>query len=881
MVEPLRVLICEDSENDMILLVHHLEAAGFAPVKRRVESADGLRSALADESWDIVLCDYKMPQFSGLDAIKIIQETDIDLPVIIISGNIGEEVAVEAMRTGVRDYFMKGKLKKLGPAIRRELREAGIQRERRQGIEKIQHLNSVLRAIRNIHQYIVRGPEALGLIEKTCQEMVSTRGFESAWAFLTPEAPGGQQVYECGWGDSFPDLIAKLEAGDLPGCCQKALEKPGAMTIYGPTATYANCDLCTVPEKESERCIVFVTNLRHADTHYGFLCISAFPNQAVDEEEEMLLAEVGADIGLALHSIEMISKRQQAEVDLKRKQRAITLNNEIAGVFLTSPPDQIHADALGVVCEALDSSCGFFGYVDEAGDLVCPAMTTTMWEQGYIADNCRVFPISAEEGEWAKALHEKQTLIANDSLNFSGGRLPMKCAMAVPIVHREALIGQFFLADKPGGYDEDDRILLESAAGQTAPVLSAILVADRRKRELEELEEQYRQAQKMEAIGRLAGGVAHDFNNLLTVINGYAGLALDGLREGDPLQKSIQQIQGAGKRAAALTHQLLAFSRKQVMELKIVDQNEVIHNLEKMLGRLIREDVELRILLADNLGNVRVDPGQIEQVVMNLVVNARDAMPKGGILTIETANVELGDDYVTKHPGNKAGPYVMLKVTDDGTGMDEDTKAQVFEPFFTTKVTGQGTGLGLATVYGIIKQSDGDIVVESEPGKGTTFRVYLPRVVDAKTEPGPKVELKTHRGTETVLIVEDDKSVRGLVSRILESAGYRVIMAVNGGDALLKCERYIGEIHLVLTDVVMPMMGGRELADRLAEVKMNLKVLYMSGYTDNDIVNHGLHSKDVHFIGKPFSAQDLLVRVRAALEDERPYRSMAKEVEEA
>ncbi|MBW2732345.1 MAG: PAS domain S-box protein [Deltaproteobacteria bacterium] len=373
------------------------------------------------------------------------------------------------------------------------------------------------------------------------------------------------------------------------------------------------------------------------------------------------------------------------------------------------------------------------------------------------------------------------------------------------------------------------------------------------------LEEQYQQLQKMDSIGRLAGGVAHDFNNVLTVINSYASMAIDSLREGDPLRADIQQILHAGNRASTLTRQLLAFSRKQVMEPKVLDLNEVIVELEKMLKRLIGEDIECHTMLAKDLDRVCADPGQVEQVLMNLAVNARDAMPQGGKLLIKTSNVTLRD-LVAKR-------YVMLTVSDNGVGICAEVKEHIFEPFFTTKDVGQGTGLGLATVYGIVKQSGGNIQVTSEPGKGTTFKIYLPQVDETKTEPPTDFTTPHLHGSGTVLVVEDEKPVRILTSRILTSAGYTVLTAANGGEALLECEQRTEGIDLVLTDVVMPKMGGKELADRLAKLCPNLKVLYMSGYTDGTIGRHGLLDEDTHFIAKPFSSATLLKKIRSVLED--------------
>jgi PAS domain S-box-containing protein len=412
------------------------------------------------------------------------------------------------------------------------------------------------------------------------------------------------------------------------------------------------------------------------------------------------------------------------------------------------------------------------------------------------------------------------------------------------------------------------KIPIYDALGRGRHLLGVSVDITEQKLATDELQEQLRQAQKMEAVGRLAGGVAHDFNNLLSVIMGYTSLSLDAVSSDDPIRAQLSEVLSASERARELTRQLLAFSRQQVLEPRVVNLNEVISHVERMLERLIGEDVEFTALKAKDLGSVRVDPGQIEQVLLNLVVNARDAMPKGGKLTLETANVELDETYAAEHPPVVAGSHVMLAVSDTGHGMDRTTQERIFEPFFTTKEIGRGTGLGLSTVFGVVRQSGGHIWVYSEPGKGAVFKLYFPRAQAEAHVPGHRPRPVPRSGTETVLVLEDEEHVRRVVLAMLARTGYRVLEAATPARAIDIASDPAQGIDLLLTDVVMPTMSGPEVVERIRELRPKLKAICMSGYTDETVFRHGILESGVAFLQKPITPDSLRQKIRSVLDEE-------------
>lgn len=635
----LRVLMVEDSPDDAELVLAALRGGGFELTFERVETKEEMIAALEGREWDVVLSDYSLPRFSAPAAFTTLTDKRRDVPFIIVSGTIGEEVAVGAMKLGVQDYILKSNLTRLSAAVEREVREFSDQRRVRDQL----------------------------------------RRSDDRYRHLFENSPLAMWVYDL-------QTLKVIAANEQ------------AVQLYG----YDSEEFCSLTLAE-----------------------------ILDQEEESRKFYVGG------------ASPPPGEKTWRHRRKDGSV------LFVETRTQDVEIDG---------------------------------WELRLVA------------------------------------------------VH-----------------DVTARRRAEDALRKT--------------------EEQLRHAQKMEAVGRLASGVAHDFNNLLSVVLGCANLVLDDLKPGDPIYAELQEIKKAGERGGALTRQLLAFSRKQLLQPRVIDLNQILAEIQPMLRRILGEDVELSILPSRSLGKVCADPGQIEQILMNLVVNARDAMPDGGSVTIETSNQDLDASYGAEHVDVPTGSYVMFAVSDTGMGMERKVQERIFEPFFTTKEAGKGTGLGLSTVFGIVKQSGGHIWVYSEVGKGTTFRIYLPLWEGAEQATAPAAASPASlRGSETVLLVEDEEQVRNVTRSILRRHGYNVLEAQNAGEALLICERYEAKIHLLLTDVVMPRMSGRELAMRLAPMRPGMKVLFVSGYTETAIVHHGVIDAGVAFLQKPITPGALARKVRETID---------------
>jgi PAS domain S-box-containing protein len=705
----------------------------------------------------------------------------LDIPFIIISGTVGETLAVEAMRSGANDYLMKDHLARLVPTIERELQEARNRRARREAEEALKASEAQLRLQVTALQ---SAGNAIVITDRDGNISWVNSAFSKLTGYSAEEVTAEKtSLLKSGYHNPefYEDLWKRILSGESWRGEMINKRKNGSIYFEEQTIT---------PVRDETGEIV------------NFIAIKQDVTERKRAEEERA--------------------RLTAEIDTQRQRL-----------------DNIVASVPGVVWE-------FWGGAElenQRFDFVSDYVQTML---GYAVDEWLSVP-----NFLLSIIHpdDRQSALDDIKSAFEG--------------RTDKFSFRWIGKDSRIVWAESSVVVIRDKNGTPTGMRGVTIDATNRKT----LQEQLWQSQKMEAVGQLAGGVAHDFNNLLTAITGYSDLTIRRLPEDDPLRHNVEEIKKAGDRAAALTRQLLAFSRKQILQPQVLNLNSVAQDLEKMLHRLIGEDIELRTSLEEDLGNVQADPGQIEQVIVNLAVNARDAMPRGGKLTIETRNIYLDQSYADQRVAVKTGPHVMLAVSDTGSGMDEETQQRIFEPFFTTKAIGKGTGLGLSTVYGIISQSGGTIWVYSEVGLGTTFKIYLPRV-DENASDYIRASAATAplTGTETILLAEDEEVVRKLASQVLRFYGYQVIEAENGSDALRTAESYGQTIDLLLTDVVMPEMSGRELSQQIAVLRPEMKLLFMSGYTDDAVVHHGVLDAKTNFIQKPFGPEALARKVREVLD---------------
>ena len=799
----IRILMVEDDPQDAALAEREVRRTDIFCTFRRVESRDGMVEALREFTPDVIITDHSLPAFSARDVLQVAQQRSPGTPVIIVSGRLGDEPAVQYLQAGAVDYIVKDHLHRLGPAVLRALDT----KHSREAQARAHQLQAATYRIAQVAMSTPGLQDLLPAVHLIVGELMPAENFYIALYDAASDLlsfPYVVDEHDTDFSSKKPGkglteyVLRTGQALLVTPEVQAELEQRGEVNLVGAPSI----DWLGVPLKIGDRTIgVLVAQTYAPRVRYG-------------EREKEILQFVSTQVAMAI-------ERGRADAELRGSEA------RLKAIIDAALDAVITMDGDGLVRSWSLQAERVFGW--PAAEAVGRRLSTTIVPPRYRDAHERGLAHFHASGE-GPVLNQR---IEITGLCRDGREIPVELTITPVRVEGAWLFSAFVR-------DISERKLLEA---------------------------QFRQAQKMEAVGRLAGGIAHDFNNLLTAITGYADLALEDLRKDDPMRQDVEEILRAAHRAAALTRQLLAFSRQQVLAPRVLNLNDVVQSAEKMLRRLLGEDIELEAVLAPDLGRLKADAGQLEQVIVNLAVNAGDAMPTGGKLTIETADAEMPETRVRELTTVPAGRYVMLAISDSGTGMDEETKARIFEPFFTTKEQGKGTGLGLATVYGIVKQSGGFIWVYSEPGHGTTFKIYLPRVEDAADAPAPPVgPVEVPRGTETVLVVEDEEAVRALARTALTRKGYHVLEAANGGEALLLCESEPMLIHLLVTDVVMPGLSGADLAQRLALLRPGMKVLFISGYMDRAAARHGKMQPGAAYLEKPFTLDALARKVREVLD---------------
>ncbi len=928
--QDLRVLLVEDNPGDVTLLRKMLSRDRL--VTYRLETASSLEEALETAGrghYDLVLLDLGLPDSSGLDTLRSFRSGAPDVPVVVLTGLQDEEAGMEALSEGAQDYLVKSLAD--AESLHRSIRFA-IERAGRSSL--VEHLNRVLRSIRNVNQLIVRETDPERLISRTCGILLEERGYRSAWIVIDrPGEASPGPLYACRsvsreQCDAFLEMV---EGGRLPECCDLLSDTP-VKWIDEPEDNCAGCPL----RKDYGESDAIVGEIAHGGHRFGYIGVSSTLGTTDPDEELSLLSEAAGDIAFALHSIRTGRRGARSEEELERSRerfRAIFTGQPVAA-FVMSMPDLR-------VMYANEAAVRQYGYAAEEMEGMTPdrfdsperaamvperiaeleAEGRIEFESVHLRSDGSSFPVHVsgalvelEEGSRAmlalcrdvssrkraeRALVESEERYRNYVESAPIGVALLDRELVMREVNRalcdmvgrpaEELAGTSLLELVPegtwdrtvaafGSVDGRGRVsldmpFLKADGGRGTWMLEAALhdghylcyLGDTTERS--GLEAQLRQAQKMEAIGQLAGGVAHDFNNLLQVMGGYASIALEMMESRNPARASVEEISTACDRAARLVSQLLAMSRRQVLSMDSVDLNEVVASVREMLDRVIGERIEIELVQSRELGMVRADRGHIEQVLMNLCINARDAMPEGGRLTLETENVLLDEGYCRAHHWASPGRYVLLSVTDTGKGMEAEVLEHIFEPFFTTKGAERGTGLGLSTVYGIVRQHEGMITAYSEPGVGSTFKVYLPLVERRAADVGSKLSGPVGGGDETILLAEDDDLVRNLTVRILERAGYTVVTAVDGRQALERMrELPEGSVQLALLDVVMPEMDGHEVYEALRRDHPDIRFLFASGYSMNSVHTSFVLDEDIKLLQKPFAPDELLRRVREILD---------------
>ena len=759
---PLRALHLDDNPLDSELIESMLVGEGIPCRIQRVTTRMSFMQALEGEHVDVILSDVSLPAFNGMEALAIVRKTCPQIPFIFVTGTVGEETAIETLKSGARDYVLKHRLSRLVPSVKRALREAEERNKRKRTEDLLREREQLFRLI------MENTTDLIAVLDTHGRRVYNNRAYQALLG--TPESLRGTDAFR----EVHPDDQAAL----------RMLFLETVETGMGKRIEYR----LVVPDGRV---------------------------RLIESQDNVIRDAAGAVINVVVVSRD-ITERKQSEEALRRSEHWLRtiLDSEPACVMIVGRDERIE--------EMNPAGLAMMGTASEAEAIGRPILPF----------------IHTEDRETFSTKHR-------DAL--AGTPQRFQCRL-VTLQNAVRWIEAYAVP-----FGEDPR----------EPM--SVLIVARDITESRKMEAQLQQALKMEAIGRLAGGVAHDFNNMLTGISGHGDLLLRQLPPESPLRRHAEEIKQSCKRCAALTNQLLTFSRSQVLQPKILDLSRALIGMEGMLRPLIGEEVILRIHVETAPTHVRMDPTQLEQIVLNLSINARDAMPNGGLLTIETATVVL-DGASVAHRELRPGVYLRLSVQDTGIGMDEQTMLRIFEPFFTTKEPGKGTGLGLSTVYGIVQQSGGCIEVESIIGKGSTFLLFFP-IMEGAGQPSlvSSHSQSAHPIPKTILVVEDDPVVRGIIVEVLSLSGYRVVEAANGEEAIARCHRDDGHFDLLLTDVVMPHVGGRQLAQQLYERYPQMKVLFMSGHLDDAILREGLSREGMAFLPKPFTPEALEQKIRDIL----------------
>ncbi len=821
MGRPLRILIVEDSEDDTLLMVHELKRGGYKPVFERVESPEAMISALNREAPDLIIADYTMPHFSGRAALNLYRERNMEIPFILVSGTIGDDVGVEAMIAGAHDYICKSNLARLVPAISRELREAETRIARKAADQALRKAHEELE--RRVNERTAELAQANRALKAEIEER---RHAENA---LQESEEKFRLLFE-----KSSDPILLLDGVVFIDCNEAALKllrcakeqliglRPFDLAPKrqpdGRLSSEKARELIDVALKEGVNRFEWVRRTLDGEDLWIDTSLTVIPIRG-----KQIMYTVCRDI----------TERKRAEEDLRATHQRLFDIIE----FLPDATFVIDKEKKVV-----------------AWNRACEEMTG-VGKEGIIG-----------KGDFAYAVpfYGVRRPLLIDYVTMDSDELSQEYQS----IRRngDRLYGEAFV---PAAYNGRGAFL----AGHAAPLFDkkgnmvGAIESLFDKTGFKHLESQLRQAQKMEAIGTLTGGIAHDFNNILTALLGYAGLLKT--KTNDPTTLIyVDHVLSASQKARDLVRSLSGFSRRQAMDLKPINIHGVIRGTKKLLKQLLTEDILVKTHLYPEDITIMADATQIDQILFNLAANAGDAMPRGGVFTIETKTLELDEKFKHFHGYGEPGRYVLLSISDTGTGMDGPTTEKIFDPFFTTKEAGKGTGLGLSTVYGIVKQHNGYVTVYSEPGRGTTFHIYLPVVSDKVTE-AKSTTAPVQRGNETILVAEDNEAVRGLIRDVLSRYGYTIIEATNGAEAI---ERFkaTDKIDILILDSVMPIKNGREAYDAISSIRPSIKVLFTSGYTRDVILDKGIEDRKFHFISKPILPNDLLLKVREVL-DEGPF----------